>query len=215
MGKRSHRPMPTDARELARAMFRGARRRLEMKKQKQGVGRVRVPGTQVRQPIRGTGRRRGQHSAEPFLDHGAQRPTEPPGVALRPNQKIVMNVQCRLHDSHTTHKGGYGIAGSPRTTNAGNCPAEEPRRRESQSEPSWRFSAAVTPHDGSWGWSAGQAPRSTVARAVRTTRPTRGGGRPRAARHRARPPSGRGGRVGAPGRLRASGMGGSPRTPSG
>jgi len=37
--------MPTDARELARAMFRGARRRLEMKKQKQGVGRVRRTGS--------------------------------------------------------------------------------------------------------------------------------------------------------------------------
>ena len=31
-------------------------------------------------------------------------------MPLRPNQEIVVNVQCRLHSSHTTHKAGYGIA---------------------------------------------------------------------------------------------------------
>lgn len=59
---------------------------------------MRIAHPQIGKPVSATRVRGSEHAAEPVLDDGAQRPSGVPGVTLGPRQKLVMDVDRRLHE---------------------------------------------------------------------------------------------------------------------
>ena len=59
---------------------------------------MRVAHPQIGKPASATRVRGSEHAAEPVLDDGAQRPSSVPGVTPGPREKLVMDVDHRLHE---------------------------------------------------------------------------------------------------------------------
>ena len=59
---------------------------------------MRIAHPRIGKPVSATRVRGSEHAAEPVLDDGAQRLSGVPGVTLGPRQKLVMDVDRRLHE---------------------------------------------------------------------------------------------------------------------